>query len=206
MRFITYIFVLLCSLSFSLSAAEPDLTTPNKTLKVLSANMFARLDKEKAKLDSEPAYIKVIIEEELIPYFDYKYASYSVLGPHLRKTTSAQRSLFVDVFKEYSINAYGHILLNYDQQKITIVDNKNFKTKKIVNIPVRMRDNSGLVTQLNFKLRKNKKTKEWKVFDVIAEGISLLDTKRSEFGPVIQKQGIDKLIKLLQQKNNEVSS
>ena len=206
MRFITSFFVLLCSLSFPLVAADNELTDPNQTLELLSSNTFARLDKEKNRLESEPEYIKVIIEEELIPYFDYKYAAYTVLGPNLKKTTSEQRNQFVDAFYEYSINAYGHILLNYNQQTLTILGNNNFKGKKVVSIPVRMQENTGQITQLSFKLRKNSKTGEWKVFDVIAEGVSMLDTKRSEFSALIQKQGIDELIKLLKQKNSEFSS
>jgi len=206
MRFITYLIIAFYSLSFSAQAAETDISDPNNALQLLSDNTFARLNKEQAKLASDPDYIKVIITEELIPYFDYKYAAYSVLGPYLRKTTPEQRKQFVDAFYEYSINAYGHILLNYNKQTLTILGNKNFKGKKIVNIPVRMQENSGQVTQLSFKLRKNKKTGEWKVFDVIAEGVSMLDTKRSEFSALLQQKGVDDLIKLLQQKNSEFSS
>jgi len=206
MRFITYLIIAFYSLSFSAQAAEADISDPNNALQLLSDNTFARLNKEQAKLANNPDYIKVIITEELIPYFDYKYAAYSVLGPYLRKTTPEQRKQFVDAFYEYSINAYGHILLNYNKQTLTILGNKNFKGKKIVNIPVRMQENSGQVTQLSFKLRKNKKTGEWKVFDVIAEGVSMLDTKRSEFSALLQQKGVDDLIKLLQQKNSEFSS
>jgi len=206
MRFISYLIIAFYSLSFSAQAAEADISDPNNALQLLSDNTFARLNKEQAKLANNPDYIKVIITEELIPYFDYKYAAYSVLGPYLRKTTPEQRKQFVDAFYEYSINAYGHILLNYNKQTLTILGNKNFKGKKIVNIPVRMQENSGQVTQLSFKLRKNKKTGEWKVFDVIAEGVSMLDTKRSEFSALLQQKGVDDLIKLLQQKNNEFSS
>jgi len=203
MRLFIYIFAFLYSISFSLMASEHDLTDPNQTLHSLSTNTFERLTNDKDKLAKEPEYIKVIINEELIPYFDYKYAAYSVVGPHLRDTTAEQRDNFVEAFRTYLINAYGHILIKYDQQTITILDNNDFKGKKIVSIPVRMRDNNGQVTQLDFKLRKNKKTGEWKVFDVIAEGVSMLDTKRSEFGSLIQKKGIDEVIKLLLQKNDE---
>lgn len=206
MRFIIIFFVLFCSLPSQLIAAENNLTDPNQTLELLSANTFARLNKEKARLDNEPDYIKVIIKEELIPYFDYKYAAYSVLGPHLRKTTIEQRNQFVTAFYEYLINAYGHILLNYNQQTLTIIGNKNFKGKKIINIPVRMQENTGQITQLNFKLRKNTKTGEWKAFDVIAEGVSMLDTKRSEFSSLLQRKGVEELTKLLQEKNSEFSS
>lgn len=206
MRLIIYVFAFLCSLSFSVFASENTLTDPNQALHSLSTNTFARLNTEKSRLETEPEYIKVIIEEELIPYFDYKYAAYSVVGPSLRNTTSEQRTNFVEAFRVYLINAYGHILFKYDQQTITILDINNFKGKKIVSIPVRMRDNNGQVSNLDFKLRKNKKTGEWKVFDVIAEGVSMLDTKRSEFSSLIQKNGIDEVIKLLKKKNSEFAS
>lgn len=193
----------LCSLSFSVLAVEGDLTNPNFVLHSVSKQTFNRLNKEQSRLKSEPDYIKVIIEEELIPHFDYKYAAYSVVGAHLKNTNVDQRNRFVDAFRYYLVNAYGHVLGKFEQQKIKIFDNKNFKGKKIISIPVRMSDNNGQITLLDFKLRKNKKTGEWKVFDVIAEGISMLDTKRTEFGSLIQKKGIDEVISLLLQKNSE---
>lgn len=196
----------LFSLSFPVLAVEVNSADPNQVLHTVSSNTFTRLSNEQARLKSEPEYIKVIIEEELIPYFDYKYAAYSVVGANLKNTTVEQRNNFVDAFRIYLVNAYGHILGKFDQQTVKIFDNKNFKDKRIISIPVRMDDNNGQITQLDFKLRKNKKTGEWKVFDVIAEGISMLDTKRTEFGPLIQKKGIDEVIKLLLQKNSEFSS
>ena len=206
MRSIIFIFVFLCSLFNPVLASDNALTDPNKVLHLLSDSTFSRLNSEKSRLKTEPKYIKVIIEEELLPYFDYKYAAYSVIGSNLKTTTAEQRNNFVDAFRSYLVNAYGHILFKYDKQTLTILDNKNFKGKKIISIPVKMRDNNGQVTQLDFKLRKNKKTGEWKVFDVIAEGISMLDTKRSEFSALIQKKGIDEVIKLLLQKNSEFAS
>lgn len=183
-----------------------DMSDPNKVIHSVSKNTFARLTAEKERLSNEPDYIKVLIEEELIPYFDYKYAAYKVMGTHLKKSSKTQRGEFVAAFKEYLINAYGHILAEFEQQEIQILDNGHFKNKKIVSISVRIRDHNNQLTQIAFKLRKNKKTGQWKVFDVIAEGISMLNTKRSEVNELIQKKGIDHVIELLQQKNREFSS
>ncbi|HIP76007.1 MAG TPA: ABC transporter substrate-binding protein, partial [Psychromonas hadalis] len=47
---------------------------------------------------------------------------------------------------------------------------------------------------------------EWKVFDVIAEGVSMLSTKQSEIGGLIDKKGIDEVIKMLNEKNAELAS
>ncbi len=203
MRFILFIlFIFLGFLSPFLSANEEEVSDPNQVIHLVSVNTFARISAEKSKLQEQPSYIKVIIEQELIPYFDYKYASYKVMGPYLRKTTKNQRVAFVDAFREYLINAYGNILVKYDQQEFEIVDNNHYKDKKIISIPVRIHDENMQVTQIAFKLRKNKKTGQWKVFDVLAEGVSMLNTKQAEFGPLFHKKGIDHVIELLQKKNS----
>ena len=44
-----------------------------------------------------------------------------------------------------------------------------------------------------FKMRKNKQTGEWKAFDMIVEGISLLSSKEAELSNKIAKQGIEQV-------------
>ncbi|PKH01898.1 ABC transporter substrate-binding protein [Psychromonas sp. MB-3u-54] len=195
--------LLFSSIAFS---DQIDMSNPNKVIQSVSTNTFARITAEEARLKADPDYIQVVIEEELIPYFDYKYAAYKVLGAHLRNTTIEQRNEFVEAFRLYLINSYGNILFKYDQQEIQISANTNFKNGSIVTIPVRVRDKDGQIVQLSFKLRENKKSGEWKVFDVIAEGISMLNTKQSEISELIQREGIDHVIKLLEKKNSEFSA
>ena len=201
MRIVLFmLFSFLCSLS---NAAEAVETNPNEVIRSVSAQTFARINNEKNKISEDPTYMKLIIEEELMPYFDHKYASYKVMGSYLQETTKEQRDSFVEAFKQYLINAYGHILYEYDQQKVEIQDNDFFNDKSIISIAVRISDENDKITQIAFKLRKNKNTGEWKVFDVIAEGISMLDTKQSEFSELLHKKGIDHVIELLENKNSE---
>jgi len=201
-------FLTLMTLLFSgfVFSSDVELTDPNKVIQSVSAHTFDRLHAEQERLQAEPNYIQVVIEEELLPYFDYKYAAYKVLGAHLKKTTKGQRDDFVEVFRLHLMHSYGHILFKYDQQDIEIAGNINFKDANIVTVPVNVRDKNDKLIQLSFKLRKNKKSGEWKLFDVIAEGISMLNTKQSEINDLLQKKGIDHVIELLQKKNNEFSS
>jgi len=204
MHFLLPLFVLL--FSTFVSSNSFDKTDPNQVIHFISINTFARIQADADRLHAEPAYIEVVIEEELLPYFDYKYASYKVMGTHLKNTSKEQRTQFVAVFRTYLVHTYGHLLYKYEQQELEIKDNKNFKDKNIVIIAVNVNDKSGQTTKLSFKLRKNKKTGEWKVFDVIAEGISMLNTKQSELNDLLQKKGIDHVIELLEKKNSEFSS
>lgn len=203
MRLVNCIAAIFYILSFSVFANEDILTDPNKVLHSVSDNTFSRLATEAERLKAEPQYINVIINEELVPYLDYKYAAYVVMGKHLKKTSKQQRGEFVEAFKTYLINGYGPLLLKYDKQKITILDNKHFNGKKIVTIPVRMRDENDQVTNFEFKFRRNSKTGHWKVFDVITEGVSVLDTKGSDITELIDKKGITEVTQLLLEKNRE---
>lgn len=206
MRILSFTFALLFSL-FSY-AEEVDMSDPNVVIHSVSTQTLARISSEQPRLEKEPQYIKNIIEEELLPYFDYKYAAFKVMGKYIKQTSKEQRNNFVDAFKDYLVNTYGHILFEYDQHEFVIIDNPHFGDKKIISINVRVSDNvdKEKITKLAFKLRKNKKTNEWKVYDVIAEGISMLSTKQSELGELIRKNGIDHVIDLLNQKNQEFSS
>ena len=204
MRILSLILVFLFS-SFSY-AADVDMTNPNQVIRSVSSQTLDRISAEKEHLKTDPKYVQVIVEEELIPYFDYKYAAFLVMGNAVKETSKAQRDAFVDAFKTSLVNTYGHILFEYDDHELTIIDNNNFADKTIVTVEVRITDAQKQVTKLVFKLRKNKKTNEWKVFDVIAEGISMLSTKQSELGELIRKNGIDNVIELLNEKNKELAS
>ena len=54
-----------------------------------------------------------------------------------------------------------------------------------------------------FKLRQNNKTGEWKAFDMVAEGISLLSSKQSELGGMIRDKGIDAVSQMLEEHNKK---
>ena len=170
------------------SSSTIDMSNPNTVIKEVSRQTFARLNRDAALLKDNPALIKKIISEQLLPYFDYKYAAYKVMGVHLRTTSKAQRQHFVNAFRDYLINAYGHLLMGFTNQQLKIIEVENFASKRIVTIPVRVTDDTQKVTKIGFKLRKNKRTGQWKVFDVIAEGISMLQTKQSELTGVIKKK------------------
>lgn len=199
-----FIVLFFCFFATFLSAEQVDMSNPNTVMHSVSSATLKRLDRDKAKLAAQPAYINDVVREELIPYFDYKYAAYKVLGSNLKKTSKAQRDEFVEVFKNHLIIAYGHVLSQFSSQKITIKDNNDYHGRKTVKIAVTLTNNKNKkITNLVFKFRKNSKTGKWKVFDVIAEGVSLLSTNQSEIGNVISKNSVDYVINLLKKKNKE---
>ncbi|MEZ6962088.1 MULTISPECIES: phospholipid-binding protein MlaC [unclassified Aeromonas] len=192
---------LMTSMLFSLSAqAAVDATDPNALVDMAAKQTFARLKADQAQIKSNPDHLRVIIREELLPYVDNRFAAYKVLGNQIKQTTPAQRDAFVEVFTEYMVSSYADALAHFDKQTVKVepgkVPNGNITA---VNVSVKEAGKPDIF--LEFKLRKNNKTGEWKAFDMVAEGISLLSAKQGELGGLIRQDGIDAVIAQLREHN-----
>ena len=155
---------ILIAASFVFSALAAE-QDPYDVVNTAAGKLFPRINDSRAKLKADPLYMRTIIREELMPYVDSRFAAFRVIGTNLKSTTPEQRARFVDAFTDYIVATYG------------------------VKIKETGKDDMNLV----FKLRKNSKTGEWKCYDMVAEGISLLSSKHNELSGKIRDEGIDKV-------------
>lgn len=185
-------------LSVGVKAENIDKTKPYEMMAQVSEVTFARLKAEQSAIQSNPNILKTIVNEELMPYVNVKYAAYKLLGTHLKKTSAEERAEFVVAFREYLVASYAQVLTLYTDQEITLEKAKAIpKGKKIISVRVDILDSARPTVKVDFKLRKNKKTEEWQAFDMVAEGVSLLSTKQSEWNGKIRKEGISSVSKEL---------
>ncbi|MGL5289826.1 MAG: ABC transporter substrate-binding protein, partial [Aeromonas sp.] len=192
---------LMTSMLFALSAhAAINATDPNALVDQAAKQTFARLKADQAQIKSNPDHLRVIIREELLPYVDSRFAAYKVLGSQIKDTTEAQRNAFVDVFTEYMVSSYADALAHFDKQVVKVQPGKA-PNGNITSVTLLVTEAGKPDIVLEFKLRKNNKTGEWKAFDMVAEGISLLSAKQSELGGLIRQNGIDAVIAQLRAHN-----
>ena len=182
----------------TVQAQEIDKTKPYEMMAQVSEMTFARLKAEQNAIQANPNLLKTVVDEELMPYVNVKYAAYKLLGTHLKKTSAEERAEFVIAFREYLVASYAQVLTLYTDQKIVLEKAKKLpEGKKIISVRVDILDSARPTVKVDFKLRKNKKTGEWQAFDMVAEGVSLLSTKQSEWNGKIRKEGIGSVSKEL---------
>lgn len=178
-----------------------DQSNPYKMVQGAAELTFKRFANEQQAIKDNPNLLKNIVREELMPYVNYKYSAFKVIGKHLKKTTDAERRAFVPVFREYLVTSYAQVFTLYDNQEVQFAPEKSYKGKKIVAVATRIimpgRDN----IDVSFKVRLNKKTKQWQAFDMVAEGVSLLDSKQAELGSIIRQKGLPYVTELLKSKS-----
>ncbi|MBN3495353.1 MlaC/ttg2D family ABC transporter substrate-binding protein [Vibrio neptunius] len=179
------------ALSCAAWATQIDKTQPYQMMKQVSEQAFARLKAEQDKVHQDPDYLKVIVEEELMPYVNEKYAALKLLGPNLKGAKREDVGTFIEAFRAYLVSSYAQVLTQYTDQDIEFgPEPKSSPKKSIAGVKVEIIDAPRPNIKLEFKLRKDKKTGEWKAFDMIAEGISLLSSKQSEWSGKLRQEGI----------------
>ncbi|MEZ8103139.1 phospholipid-binding protein MlaC [Vibrio bivalvicida] len=178
-------------LAFSASAEQIDKTQPYLMMKQVSEHTFARLKAEQGKVKQNPDYLKVIVDEELMPYVNEKYAALKLLGPNLKGAKREDVGQFIVSFRSYLVTSYAQVLTQYTDQTIEFgPEPKLNSNRSITSIKVDIVDSPRPNIKLEFKLRRDKKSGEWQAFDMIAEGISLLSSKQSEWSAKLRQEGI----------------
>jgi phospholipid transport system substrate-binding protein len=191
-----FLFVILNS-----SISEAIEQSPYLILENTAKSLFNKMANLSEKQRQDNEIMRAIVEEELLPILDYQYASFKILGSNIKNSTKSQRTVFVELMRENLLHTYTIALSAYENQQILFEPAAKFSNETIVTVRAKIVDTNAPTIHLNFKLRQNKRSKEWKVFDLAVEGISLLTTKRAEVSAQIRKVGLDGLIDILKKKN-----
>ncbi|ODP95587.1 phospholipid-binding protein MlaC [Salinivibrio sp. ML323] len=192
--------LMVSSLSSVAQASEPvDQSNPYQLIEQVADNTFSRLRKDRTLFRADPDLLRDVVKDELLPYIHTRYAASLVLGAqYYRKATPAQRDAFTEAFTEYMIASYAQILLEYDDQAVEVQkDQPIAPDDKIVKVRVDITDPSRPPIRLDFSLRKNSRTGNWQAYDVTAEGVSMIQSKQSEWKAPLRRDGIDSVIEQL---------
>ena len=186
------------------SSVRIDKKNPYKMIEEVANITFKRFADERSEIRKTPNLLKDIVREELLPYIDYKYSAYKVIGAkNFKNTTNAERKAFVPVFRDYLITSYAQVFTLYDSQEVVFEPAKELKKQKIVSVKTSVLEPGRDAINISFRVRKNKKTKEWKAYDMVAEGISLLDSKQAELSSIIRQKGLSHVTEMLIEKSKK---
>jgi len=198
-KFIASVFLLLVSVTAQSAETEVNTMDPYAMVETVANKIFDRFHDDIALISANPDHLKIIISDELMPYIDSKYASYKVMGIYLKKTTKDQRERFVKAFQGYLVSTYAQAFTEYTDQQVKFAPGKDFSGEKMVNVNVQIIDSGRPPIKLLFKVRRLKDG-SWKAFDLVAEGVSLLSSKRSEISNLIRQNGIESVIMELEKR------
>jgi phospholipid transport system substrate-binding protein len=198
MRSTSAIAVCLTGLALGLSFAGPVSAeaVPAKTVieKTVDDVLGILRDKERSTSQRRLAIERIAHER-----FDFRTMSKLVLGRNWKRLDAAERDEFVDEFTTYLANDYGSRIDRYQQEKVAVLgEEPKPRGDVVVKTKIVGGENDGAIVDYRMRLQGED---EWRIIDVVIEGISLVANFRDQFKEVIARGGPKALIEKLQEKN-----
>ena len=181
-------------------AATP---TAEEIVKTTADQVIARLKQDREELRARPERIYGLVDELIIPHFDFSSMSKWVLGQNWRKATAAQQESFTDQFRTLLVRTYAKALLEYSDNEITYYPMQKNPESNLVVVKTDVTQTGSSKIPINYSMHIQ--DGEWKVVDVAINGISLVSTYRGSFATEIRTNGLDSLINQLIDKNNKIA-
>ncbi len=189
----------------SIAQASEDLVEPQLIVKTASEKVLSVLLDRRAELENDHQQIYDLVEEVILPHFDFARMSRLALGRNWNDASPEQREQFVEEFRLLLVRTYATAMLEYTDEELRFLPFRDDLDSGRVSVPMQVIQSSRPPVSVNLALYKNNDG-EWKVYDVRIEGISLVTNYRSTFANQIQNGGIDALIESLSERNERIRS
>jgi phospholipid transport system substrate-binding protein len=192
---------LLCGLWLAGSGAALAIQSPQVLVQQTADQMLGKLRAERQVIDQHPGRIYDLVDEIVLPHFDFERMSQWVLGKYWRSATPDQRKRFVDEFRNLLVRTYAKSLSSYQDNKITYLPLRSTPQDTDVKVRTEVDQPGGFPIPIDYSLYL--KGDEWKVYDVTIDGVSLVTNYRTTFANQIRQNGLDKLIATLADRNKQ---
>lgn len=178
---------------------SPDILVRETTDKVLS-----ELRTNHNALQADVNRLYQIVEDIVLPHFDFKRMSKLVLGKHWKKASEVQRQKFEREFKALLVRTYATALFEYTDQEIIYRPYRPKEGSSRVVVKTELVPSDGPMIPIDYALSKAADD-VWRVFDVRIDEISMVANYRNSYGKLIESRGMDKLIESLRRKREALT-
>lgn len=191
---------LLIAIMFT-SVAHAGSSDPIKMLQSVADEMIASLKKNQVTLQQNPALVYALANKIIVPHADLAEMSMRVLPPQTWKSASAgQRAAFQREFTTLLVRTYASALAQYKDQTIRFFPIRgSYADKSTLTVDSRIIRSDGPAISVNYRLVL--KGSSWKLYDMTVEGVSMLESFRSQFADQLARGNIEELMKVLRQHN-----
>jgi phospholipid transport system substrate-binding protein len=173
--------------------------TASEVVQVTADRIIQRINTERSRLQRDSTLLFGLVEELVVPKFDFRRMSAWVLGRNWREATEAEKTAFTEQFRVLLIRTYAKALLEYTDQPIQILGETPEPDGRTVTVRTQIVQRGAAPMDITYRMTQV--GDDWKVVDVLVGGVSLVATYRGEFSARVREVGIPGLIASLTERN-----
>lgn len=180
-------------------------TSPVPMLEHAANDIISTLKENKSSLKSNPNIIYQAVETYLLPNVDVEGMSRSVLGRQAwTKASPSERAQFSQAFTKLVIRTYSSPLAQYSDEAVQFLPIRGSTSARFIRVNSVIVRSQGQNIPLSYSLIS--KEGRWKIYDISVEGVSLLQSFRSQFAQALQHSSINEIISEMHKKQVKKAS
>ena len=172
---------------------------PQELIETTSRKLLEALDADRELAKKDPARVRKLVDEILLPHFDTDYSARLVLGKHWRNAAPEQQKRFVDAFYQSLLRNYGSALAEFTADRLTVLPFRGDLATGQAVVRTEVKRSNGQRVPVNYTLRAT--PEGWKAWDVTIEGISYVRNFKNDVGAEVDQKGLPAVIERLETEN-----
>lgn len=186
---------------YALTQCSPALADPTNNPEGIvrdTADKVLEALRQEPDLKNHPKRANEIVDELVVPHFDFRRMSKLVLGEHWEDATPNERTSFTREFQELMVRTYAFALTDYRDQTVRIVS-QDSPEERVARVRVEIITTVNEVIPMLYTMYLVDNT--WKVVDVSVDNVSVVRNQKASFDKEIKQNGMPGLITFIQAKN-----
>lgn len=180
------------------AAAEDD---PETWVVEMTNKVLANIRNNAKLAAADPEEVRKFVDDVVMPAVDFVRMTRMAVGPKWRQATAQERLELQRLFRALLTKVYSGALATVKDQTVKLAPNRVKATETDAVVRTLLVSPGKPDLRINYRLKKV--SGQWRIIDVDAEGIWLVDNYRNQFANVVNTEGIAGLIKSLKEKVGE---
>ena len=177
---------------------------PQELVKRISEEVLAIAKADKDIQSGNQKRVLEVVEEKILPYVDFQRMTTLAAGRHWRQATPEQQKQLVNEFRRLLVYTYSGAITQIRDQRLDFKPMRGSPSDNEVEVRSQVVQPRGEPIQLDYRLEKT--ADGWKIYDMNILGAWLVETYRGNFSNEINRNGIDGLIKALDERNKKLGA
>ncbi|MDR2244948.1 MAG: ABC transporter substrate-binding protein [Burkholderiales bacterium] len=184
----------------SLAVSAQTVEAPDAQIKRVAEEVLAIVRSDAKVQAGDPARVREVLDEKLLPHFDFRRMVMLAMGRNWRQATPEQQKELVEQFQTLLVRTYSGALAQFRDDTINVRPLRAAPDAKDVTVYSEVIRSGAAPVSVNYSLVLSSDGK-WRCYDVIVGGVSLVTNYRDDFNQQIRIGGVEGLLKTLTAKN-----
>ncbi len=172
---------------------------PVQMLDQVTSQVISELKANRAELKRNPSKLYGLVNHLIIPHVDFAEMGRWVVGRTVwQQSDAALQESFIQEFKTLVVRTYASSLLGYSDQQIEFLPMRKSAGER-VQVSSLIKESGKSPLHLDYRLLRE--GDGWRVYDIIIEGVSIVQGYRAQFANDARRGGLTAVIEKIRQHN-----